>query len=253
MESEEITDHDATKPVPTQYISNVAAGHDDRLEAFNAAAARHDDLEANMVVPAERVDVQVHATEVADKIKQTSIVPEVEVGMAFESEDNAYEMYNTYAGITGFSIRKSTTKHRPDGTLYLQKFLVCSSEGLGNASKGTTRTGCGARVQFTISKEGIWMVQKVVLEHNHYLASPNKKKNLRSQRHVTEAGMRPSQVFEFMKQFYGGADKVPFGRMDCNNKISRERKKYLESNDAQTLCNYLKNKQLEDPTFFLCS
>jgi hypothetical protein len=57
-------DHDATKPVPTQYVSNVAAGHDDRLEASNATAARHDDLEANMVVPAERVDDQVHATEV---------------------------------------------------------------------------------------------------------------------------------------------------------------------------------------------
>jgi hypothetical protein len=195
---------------------------------------------------------------VADKIKQTLIVPKV--GMAFESEDNAYEMYNTYAGITGFSIRKSTTKYRPDGTLY-QKFLVCSSEGFGNASKGTTRSGYGARVQFTISKEGIWTVQKVVLEHNHYLASSNKKKNLRSQRrvteadrmligHIQEAGMRPSQVFEFMKQFYGGANKVPFGRMDCNNEISRERKKYLESNDAQKLCNYLKNKQLEDPTFF---
>ena len=37
---------------------------------------------------------------------------------------------------------------------------------------------------------------------------------------------------------------------DCNNKIGRERKKYLESNDAQTLCTYLKNKQLEDPAFF---
>jgi hypothetical protein len=63
--------------------------------------------------------------------------------------------------------------------------------------------------------------------------------------------MRPSQVFEFMKQFYGGADKVPFSRTYCNNEIGCERKKYEESNDAQTLCNYLKNKQLDDPTF-LC-
>jgi hypothetical protein len=105
-------------------------------------------------------------------------------------------------------------------------------------------------------------VQKFVDDHNHYLASPDKAKNLRSQRRVTEAdkkligqtreaGMRPSQVFEFMKQFYGGADKVPFSRTDCNNEIGHERKKYMESNDAQTLCNYLKNKQLEDPTFFM--
>jgi len=62
--------------------------------------------------------------------------------------------------------------------------------------------------------------------------------------------MKPAQVYEFMKEFYGGADKVPLSRMDCNNAIGRERKKYLESNDAQTLLEYLKNKQIEDPTFF---
>ena len=40
-----------------------------------------------------------------------------------------------------------------------------------------------------------------------------------------------------MKEFYGGADKVSFSRMDCNN-------------DAQTLLEYLKCKQLENPTYF---
>jgi zinc finger SWIM domain-containing protein 3 len=198
--------------------------------------------------------------QIPDKIGQSLIVHEV--GLAFESEDDAYEMYNTYAGKNGFSIRRSSTKCRPDGTLY-QKYIVCSSEGYGRneSSNGTTRTGCGARVQFKVSKEGIWVVQKVVFEHNHYLASPNKIKNLRSQRcikeadrkligQIREAGMKLAQVYEFMKQFYGGAEHVPYSKLDCNNEIGRERKKYLESNDAQTLCTYLKNKQLEDPTFF---
>ena len=62
--------------------------------------------------------------------------------------------------------------------------------------------------------------------------------------------MKPTQVYEFMKQFYDGADNVPFLWMDCNNEIGRERKKYVESNDAQTLLEYLKNKQIEDPVFF---
>jgi zinc finger SWIM domain-containing protein 3 len=84
---------------------------------------------------------------------------------------------------------------------------------------------------------------------------------LRSQRHVIEAdrklisqireaGMKPSQVYEFMKQFYGRPENVPFLKIDCCNEIGRERKKYLECNDAQTLLEYLKNKQIEDPTFF---
>jgi hypothetical protein len=46
--------------------------------------------------------------------------------------------------------------------------------------------------------------------------------------------MRPTQVFEFMKQFYGPTG-VPFLKMDCNNEIDRKRKKYLEHSDAQTL------------------
>jgi len=62
-------------------------------------------------------------------------------------------------------------------------------------------------VQFSVSKEGIWTVQKVVLDHNHYLASPNKLHKLKSQRRVTEAdrmlisqireaGVKPAQVYE---------------------------------------------------------
>ena len=68
---------------------------------------------------------------------------------------------------------------------------------------------------------------------------------------IREARMKPSQVYEFMKEFYGGADKVPFSKMDCNNEIGHERKKYLESSDAQTLLEYLKGKQIKDPTFFM--
>jgi hypothetical protein len=62
--------------------------------------------------------------------------------------------------------------------------------------------------------------------------------------------MKPSQMYEFMKQFYGDDENIPFSRMDCNNEICRERNKYLESNDAQTLLKYLKNKQIDDPAFF---
>ena len=39
--------------------------------------------------------------------------------------------------------------------------------------------------------------------------------------------------------------------MDCNNEIGRKRIKYLEANVAQTLVEYLRNKQSEDSTFFM--
>ena len=115
------------------------------------------------------------------------------VGMAFKSEEDAYEFYNEYAGKIGFSIRKSHSKLRSDKSVY-QKHIVCSNEGeRGTHSKhdtvkqnAATRSGCDARIQFSIARDGVWRVQKVVLDHNHYLASPNKKHMLRSQRRLVE-------------------------------------------------------------------
>ena len=63
--------------------------------------------------------------------------------------------------------------------------------------------------------------------------------------------MKLAQVYEFMKEFYGGEDKMPMSKMDCSNEIGHERTQYLEANDAQTLSEYLRNKQLQDPTFFM--
>jgi hypothetical protein len=78
-----------------------------------------------------------------------------------------------------------------------------------------TRSRCDARIQFSITRDGVWKVKNVVLEHNHYLASPDKRQMLRSQRrliesdklmigHMRKAGLEPAKVFKFFKQWYGG-------------------------------------------------
>ncbi|KAJ1266146.1 hypothetical protein BS78_08G128500 [Paspalum vaginatum] len=94
--------------------------------------------------------------EVVDKVRPTLIVPEA--GMSFESEEKAYDMYNDYAGKVGFSIRKSCQKRRVDRTIY-RKYIVCSGQGQREnteSTKDTTRTGCDARVQFSVRREGVW-------------------------------------------------------------------------------------------------
>ena len=58
------------------------------------------------------------------------------------------------------------------------------------SSKDSTRTNYNARIQFNVGKEGIWTMQKIVLDHNHYLASPNKRHKLKSQGSVQEADMK---------------------------------------------------------------
>jgi hypothetical protein len=188
--------------------------------------------------------------------------------MTFQSEEEAYQFYNSYARSEGFSIRRVHKKHRADGTL-CSRYLVCSNEGakathathVTKKERATTRTCCSARVQFTISREGIWNIQKVVLDHNHGLVTPDKSHMLRSQRQLLDvdrhmidqlrtSGIRQSEIYSFCETWYGGADSVPFLEMDCNNYISSERKKYMESKDAQTLLEYLKSKKVEDPLFF---
>jgi hypothetical protein len=66
----------------------------------------------------------LHVQEVVRKAGHNLIGPKV--GMTFQSEEEAYEMYNTYAGKVGFNIGKSKTKHCRDDSL-CQKYIVCSN------------------------------------------------------------------------------------------------------------------------------
>ena len=66
--------------------------------------------------------------------KSGQILIPSKVGMSFESDEKAHEMYNTYAGQIGFSVRNSKTKHRLDGSL-CQKHLVCISQGYKKMSR----------------------------------------------------------------------------------------------------------------------
>jgi hypothetical protein len=177
------------------------------------------------------------------------------VGMTFQCEDSAYNMYNVYAHKVGCTIRKSMTRYRSDKSLF-EKYIVYSSKDIDKLSHQRTQQDQAALLIFNLmsTERGFGWCKKLLMITIIILLVLIRQKKLEvSMTCVTEADkkliaqirearMRPSQVFEFMKQFYGGADKVPFSRTDCNNEIGCERKKYLESNDAHTLCNYLKNK-----------
>jgi hypothetical protein len=113
--------------------------------------------------------------------------------MTFKSEDSAYDFYNNYAKKIGFSIRKCHLKRRADKSAR-DKYFVCSNEGQKSGhsthetkkERASTRS-CEARVQFYVSKEDIWIVQKVVLNHNHTFVSPDKTHMIRSQRCLLQA------------------------------------------------------------------
>jgi hypothetical protein len=91
--------------------------------------------------------------------KDGQTVGALEVGMAFESEKDAYEMYNAYVEHDEFSIRKSNTKCRADKTIY-SKLVVCSSQEFGEtiSSQASTRMGCNA----SMSKFHLCMISSLL-------------------------------------------------------------------------------------------
>uniref|UniRef100_A0ACD5YPL9 Uncharacterized protein n=1 Tax=Avena sativa TaxID=4498 RepID=A0ACD5YPL9_AVESA len=182
------------------------------------------------------------------------------VGMAFQSEKEAYEFYSYHARKVGFSFRKSHSKSRADGTL-CSKYYVCSNEGQpvvtakpGRKQRPSIRSDCKARIQFNISREGVWTVQKALLEHNHLLASPDMPHMLRSKRCIAESdrqmlnqmrreGITAADIQRVLQQCSGGGENVRLLKKGSENQ-------YLEPNYAQSLLEYLKNKQLDNPSFF---
>ncbi|CAL5366952.1 unnamed protein product [Camellia sinensis] len=100
------------------------------------------------------------------------------LGMEFDSEQSAYEFYNSYGGRVGFSIRKEYAHKSKTGEITSRTF-VCSKEGLRKYDKrdfvvriprAKTRTGCGALMSIKLIRQiGKYRVINFVETHNHPL------------------------------------------------------------------------------------
>nr|CAD1818216.1 unnamed protein product [Ananas comosus var. bracteatus] len=184
--------------------------------------------------------------------------------MTFNSEEEAYNFYNAYAERVGFSVRKSHTSRRKDGSLQC-RYFVCSKEGKHYAHpirvpkepRATGRANCRARVEFRVDRKNVWTIKRVELEHTHKPVSPSKVHTLRSHRQILpmqrrlmewmdKTGITPYQI----EEKFNGSENGSFPRMDTVNYVCGQREKLLRARDAQTLLDYFKNKRREDPSFF---
>lgn len=93
---------------------------------------------------------------------------EPQVGLEFDSAEDAQEFYNLYATQAGFRIRIGQLyRSRVDGTVISRRF-VCSKEGFQTNS----RTGCPAFIRVQKSDSGKWVLANINVEHNHELGLP---------------------------------------------------------------------------------
>lgn len=182
---------------------------------------------------------------------------EPEVGMVFRSEEQAYRFYNKYAQRKGFSVRKGHLGRRKDGTVRNRHFL-CSNEGarqkhrthVTKKPRETVRTNCMARIEFKVSQDNVWVVGKVIYEHNHPLVRPHKAHLLRSHKRVEERERAANEPLVLPIEEACEAENIGFALKDQTGYLHTNRMRELETGNAQFLLDFLNAKKLEDPCFF---
>ncbi|XP_058185560.1 protein FAR1-RELATED SEQUENCE 3-like [Rhododendron vialii] len=192
---------------------------------------------------------------------------ELKVGMKVFSKDEAYNLYNEYALRKSFSICRGNKCPDLNGILQQCEYL-CSKAGyckigsIGEVKEFNhleTRTDCRARIRFTIDN-GIWTISHLNDDHNHKLASSEERRNSRSKRKVLKAygdvitsmvvaSIKPTQSYNYLSKEIG-PDYVGFTKEDCYNYLHAERENLIEARDGQSVINFFKRKQVEDPMFF---
>ncbi|KAK1683306.1 hypothetical protein QYE76_044154 [Lolium multiflorum] len=85
-----------------------------------------------------------------------------EVGMEFYSSEEAYQFYNMYSWVVGFSIRLGDNYTNKKKERTMQEYLY-QRQGTDNETKySTTRCGCKAMMRVSINDNYVWYVKKFV-------------------------------------------------------------------------------------------
>ncbi|KAJ4799444.1 FAR1-related sequence 5 [Rhynchospora pubera] len=201
------------------------------------------------------------------------------VGKVFATSDDAFDFYNAYALLKGFSIRRRNNyKSSKLGDVSANLFS-CSKEGISKKEKdarkareegahertpqkdrASSRTGCKARLRITFLDEA-WKVTVFDDVHNHPLViSPSKVRSLHSHRSMspevvdTIKGMyaqniETAKIHEYLKVRNGAKRSLKFKRKDVSNVIASENRR-LVGIDVESSLVYFQKKKEEDAEFF---
>ncbi|KAK6913852.1 FAR1 DNA binding domain [Dillenia turbinata] len=157
------------------------------------------------------------------------------VGLEFDSFDDAYKFYDAYAANAGFKIRiGQLIRSRDDGSILSRRF-VCSKEGHQHHS----RLGCGAFIRVQRQESGKWVLDRLMIEHNHELGSP------------MEAQNKVPAALKISKAFVKAAPKAcPLGAKGGGNIKKRNRENNIGADWYPVLLEYFQSKQAKDTGFF---
>ncbi|KAI8538158.1 hypothetical protein RHMOL_Rhmol09G0080400 [Rhododendron molle] len=231
-------------------------------------------------------DVEVRDTETPDNNVEGFKTPTI--GMYFETIEEARNYYEHYGQENGFWIRtRGSDKGRNRSDEITRVKFVCTKEGNYAAKKkqegvqplnvdvvdeeekviskkrarncSTVKCGCKAYLQIMHDKWNYkWKVTGFEERHNHPLVTPSKKMKMKSNRNMLKAVKDLTETFHKenidiseVPSIFGG-EYIGFDNRDCYNHLRNVRYRDLDCGDAQSVLDYFKDKQAQNPQFFLC-
>ncbi|XP_075475837.1 protein FAR1-RELATED SEQUENCE 5-like [Primulina tabacum] len=135
------------------------------------------------------------------------------IGMKFESLEDAFSFYNQYAREAGFSARISNIKRSKKTNEVIWKKFVCFKKGhtdeirrskqakseeiIKERARGEIRSGCKSKISVVKEQNDLgWVVSTFMESHNHSLSTPSKVHLLRSHRIVSASEKALNQHFD---------------------------------------------------------
>lgn len=192
------------------------------------------------------------------------------LGMCFDSEDHAYEFYNTYAGRVGFSVRKDyVNRSKIDGVVASRRF-TCFREGFRQKDKRDlnvkrprkeTRIGCLAQLVISRQPDGKYRVTHFEEKHNHELVAACRVRMLRSQKRLAVAQgvdgnlvdgseIQPGLASELLCKTIGDCKNLAYDPVDYKSKLPSRHMREMREGEADRIRLYFQSKHLKNPSFF---
>ena len=196
-------------------------------------------------------------------------------GKKFKTIEEIVEMYNKYAEIAGFEVKKSAQKNTRSG-LVKSKYIMCNREGLpkdinintldlekSDRKVRNTRqriTGCMARIFITLDPvSGEYEVAKFIAKHNHLMIPKEYKHLTKKQRRMTQGEKRfvvkastfklgATKAHHIYSSMKGGTQYVHGTTSDFKNQL-RDINAFIGESDAQMLLDKMENRQKYVPNF----
>ncbi|KAJ4809071.1 Protein FAR1-RELATED SEQUENCE 5 [Rhynchospora pubera] len=192
-------------------------------------------------------------------------------GMIFTSLEKAEELYKAFAKANGFTVRIRNTRPGRRGSISSREF-VCSCQGFcvekkqkevsvaKEQDRRTLTRRCGCEAMLVVKwdkKKNIWMAHKFSNDHNHNMVSPKSKCYLIPNKcmpivakNLVEKFNEISLPIGKVPTVLGNMDGINFNERDCYNHMRDKRRKDLVIGDAQSVVEYCRRKQTENPNFF---